>query len=153
MPRTVEAAHREELRQAGLPGRGAFGHLLGLLRASPDTHLAAPEVVRLAADGGLAATPEDIRRQLETLADHGLLGRLPGSAPQTVFDTVPRPHAHLLYEDPGQIVDLDVSPETLMAILRHLLTEQPDGVEVLVRCRGDAVSAGGVNSGGLRESS
>jgi Fur family iron response transcriptional regulator len=79
--------------------------------------------------------PEDIARQLETLADHGLLGRLPGSEPETVFDTVPGPHSHLLYEDPAQIIDLEVSAETLLAILRHLLAEQPGGVEVLVRCR------------------
>jgi Fur family iron response transcriptional regulator len=135
MRRPVEAAYREELRHAGLPSRGALAHLLALLRASPDTHLAVPDVARMAAHSGLAAAPEDIGRQLETLADHCLLARMPGRDHDPMFDTVPQPHSHLVFEDPVQIVDLDVSPETLLAILQRLLAERPGGVEIVVRCR------------------
>ncbi len=135
MPKAVEAAYREELCRAGLPGRGTFARLLALLRASPDTHLCVAEVARMAGETGLAATPMEISRQMETLADHGLLGRLPSFAAGAVFDTVLEPHSHLIYEDPAQIVDLAVSPETLLAIVRDLLAERPDGVEILVRRR------------------
>ena len=89
----------------------------------------------MAAETGFAATPVGLARQLETLADHGLLGRLPTTAAEPVFDTVPEPHSHLVYEQTTQTVDLHVSPETLLAILRQALAERPDGVEVLVRFR------------------
>jgi len=135
MPDAVEAAYREELRRAGLPGQGARVRLLALLRASPETHLRLAEVVRLAEEAGIAVTPVELARDLETLADHGLLGRLPSTETEAVFDTVPEPHSHLVYEDPAQTVDLDVSPETLLAILRQALAERPDGLEILVRYR------------------
>jgi Fe2+ or Zn2+ uptake regulation protein len=80
---------------------------------------------------------------LETLADHGLLGRLPSTTAEPVFDTVPEPHSHLVYEEPAQIVDLDVSPETLLAILRQAMVERPDGVEILIRLRRDPAPAAG----------
>jgi Fe2+ or Zn2+ uptake regulation protein len=144
--RAVEAGCREELRCAGLPGRGALARLLAILRATqPETHLSLGEVVRMAAASGLAAEPADVARQLETLADHGLLGRLPSTSAEPIFDTVPRPHSHLVYEEPAQIVDLDVSPETLLAIVRQALAERCDGVEILVRfrrhSRGDPAAA------------
>ncbi|HLZ84979.1 MAG TPA: Fur family transcriptional regulator [Caulobacteraceae bacterium] len=135
MPRVAPAAHQEALRRAGLPVRGRLADLFALLRASPDTHLRLAEVAHMAAEAGLAATPVEIDRQLKTLADHGLLSRLPSTAPEPVFDTVPEPHFHLVYEDPAQIVDLDVSPETLFAILRNALAERPDSVEIMVRFR------------------
>jgi Fe2+ or Zn2+ uptake regulation protein len=135
MPYAVEAACREELRRAGVPAQGARARLLALLRTAPETHLRVADVVRLAEETGLAATPAELAHQLETLADHGLLGRLPGGAGEPVFDTVPEPHSHLVYENPAQIVDLDVSPETLLAILRHALLNWPDRVEVLIRFR------------------
>lgn len=135
MPHAVEAVCREELRRAGLPGQGARARLLALLRTAPETHLCVAEVARMAEETGLAATPVELAHQLEILADHGLLGRLPGAAGEPVFDTVPEPHSHLVYENPTQIVDLDVSPETLLAILRHTLVEWPDSVEVLIRVR------------------
>jgi Fe2+ or Zn2+ uptake regulation protein len=137
MPQAVKAAFREELRRAGLPGQGALARLLALLRGSRDTHLSLAEVVRMAAETGLVATPVELARQLETLADLGLLGRLPSTAAEPVFDTVPEPHSHLVYEDeePAQIVDLQVSSETLLAILRQALAERPKGIEVLVRFR------------------
>ena len=40
-----------------------------------------------------------------------------------------------VYEEPAQTVDLHVSPETLLAILRQALIDWPDGVEILVRFR------------------
>lgn len=141
MPQAVEAALREELRRAGLPGHGALARLLALLRAAPDTHLSLADVVRMAAETGLLVRPAELARHLETLADLGLLGRLPSIAAEPVFDTVPEPHSHLVYEETAQTVDLHVSPETLLAILRKLLAERPEDVEVLIRFRGDRVPA------------
>ena len=137
MPRAVEAACRKELRRARLSGQGGLARLLTLLRTAPDTHFVLAEVVRMAAATGLAATPAELARQMETLADHGLLGRLPSTTAEPVFDTVPEPHSHLVYEEPAQIIDLDVSPETLLAILRQAMAERPDGVEILIRFRHD----------------
>jgi Fe2+ or Zn2+ uptake regulation protein len=135
MPRAVEASCRQELRRAGLSGQGTLVRLLALLRAAPETHLALSEVARMAAASGFGATPLELARQLEALADHGLLGRLLINAAEPVFDTETEPHSHLVYEETAQIVDLRVSPETLLAILRRALTEQPNGVEILVRFR------------------
>ena len=141
MQRAVEAALKEELRRAGLPGHGPLARLLALLRASRETHLSLAEVVQMAGGTGLAATPIELARHLETLADLGLLGRLPGTAAGPVFDTVPQPHSHLIYEESAQIIDLHVSAETLLGILRQALAERPDGVEILVRFRRDPAAA------------
>jgi Fe2+ or Zn2+ uptake regulation protein len=135
VPHAVEAAVREELRRAGLPGQGMLARLLVLLRAAPETHLGLAAVVRMAAEIGLATTPGDLARQLDTLAEHGLLGRLLSATAEPVFDTVTEPHSHLVYEETAQIVDLRVTPETLLAIHRQVLAERPDGVEILVRPR------------------
>jgi len=135
MPRAEERDCREALRRAGLSSHRTLARLLALLRAAPERHLGLAEVVRMAAETGLAATPVGLALQLETLADHGLLGRLPTTAAEPVFDTVPEPHFHLVYEQTNQIVDLDVSPETLFAILRQALAERPDRVEILARIR------------------
>jgi Fur family iron response transcriptional regulator len=143
MPRAVEAACRKDLRRARLSGQGGLAQLLALLRAAPDTHFVLAEVVHMAAATGLAATPAELAHQLDTLADHGLLGRLPSTAAEPVFDTVPEPHSHLVYEEPAQIVDLDVSPETLLAILRQAMAERPDGVEILIRFRHDRTPLAG----------
>jgi Fur family iron response transcriptional regulator len=144
MPHTAEdAACREELHRGGLPGQRALARLLGILRAAPETHLGLAEVARLAEKAGLAATPVGLARQLETLADHGLLRRLPTTSTEPVFDTVPEPHCHLLYEETGQTVDLHVSPETLLALLRQTLTETPGEVDVLIRFRAAAKSGAG----------
>jgi Fe2+ or Zn2+ uptake regulation protein len=136
MPQARDAAFREEMRRAGLPGQGPLARLLVLLRAAPDTHLSLAEVTRLVAGTGLAASPRDLLRQLETLVACGLLGRLPSIAAEPVFDTVPEPHSHLVYEATAQTIDLDVSPETLLAILRQALAERPGEVEILIRFRG-----------------
>lgn len=135
MRRAQEGDCRDELRRAGLSGQRTMARLLALLRAAPRTHLGLAEVARMAEETGLAVTPVGLARQLETLADHGLLGRLPTTAAEPVFDTVPEPHSHLVYEQTNQIVDLDVSPETLFAILRQALTDWPGGVEILARVR------------------
>ncbi len=137
MPSTVASALREELRRAGLPSRGALARLLVLLRAGPETHLGLADVVRLAAESRLHATPAQLARCLARLADLGLLGRLPTTAAEPVFDTVPEPHSHLVYEETAQTVDLHVSADTLLAILRQALDERPDGIEILVRFRRD----------------
>ena len=135
MPHTVEAVFREELRRAGLPGHGALPRLLALLRGSPETHVTVTEVADLAAEAGLALTSTELSRHLEVLADHGLLGRLPTTTADLVFDTVPEPHSHLVYEETAQVVDLHVSPETLLMMVRDALARRPDGVEILVRFR------------------
>ena len=131
----VDTAIRDALRRAGLPGHGAPARLLALLRAAPETHLGLAEIARMAAATGLASTPAVLSRQLDLLVDHGLLARLPCTAAEPVFDTVPESHSHLVYEDTAQIVDLDVSPETLIAILRQALAERPGEVDILVRFR------------------
>ncbi len=125
----------EELRLAGLAGDKALVRLLALLRASPETHLGIAQVQRLAAEARLAVTPEELARQLERLVERGLLGRLPSIAAEPVFDTVPEPHSHMIYEDTGQVVDLRVSHETLLAMIRQEMSERPEAVEVLVRVR------------------
>ncbi|MFZ0266416.1 transcriptional repressor [Caulobacter sp.] len=135
MPHTVEAVLREELRRAGLPGHGGLPRLLALLRASPEVHLTLAEVADLVAEAGLAVTSGELARQLELLADHGLLGRLPTTTTELVFDTVPEPHSHLIYEESEQIVDLHVSADTVLAMVRDALAKRPDSVEILVRFR------------------
>jgi len=142
MPHAEEAACREELRRAGLPAQRDLARLLGLLRAAPETHLGLTEVARMAAETGLAATRVGLAHQLDALADHGLLGRVPTTTAEPVFDTVSAPHSHLVYEDTAQTIDLQVSPETLLAILRHALSECPDQVDILIRFRRAPVSNG-----------
>ncbi len=148
MPHAVEAAVREALRHADLPSQGELAHLLALLRAAPDTHLGLAEVVRMATETGLPVTPVNIARHLETLTDAGLLGRVPSTAAEPVFDTVAEPHSHLVYEETAQIVDLHVSPETLLAIVRRALAERPDGVEVLIRFRHNPTARSSMQSDG-----
>lgn len=141
MPQTVAPAFREELRRASLPAQGPLARLFALLRAAPDTHLALPDIVRMAAEAGLAVTQPELARQVETLADHGLIRRLPSTTADPVFDTEPEPHSHLVYEETAQTVDLHVSPETLLAILRQALAERPGGVEIMIRFRRDPARA------------
>ncbi len=141
MPYMVDASYREELRRAGLFDHGGLARLLELVRAAPETHLGLAEVVRMAGETGLAATPVELAVQLETLADHGLLGRVLSTAAEPVFDTVTEPHSHLFYEETAQTVDLRVSAETLLAILRQVLAERADSVEILVRFRRDPAPA------------
>lgn len=135
MPNAAEAALRQELRRVGLPGHGPLARLLTLLRGAEDTHLGLADVARIAAAGGLTDTPIELAQQLEALTEHGLLVRVPTTTAEPVFDTVPEPHSHLVYEQTGQTVDLHVSPETLLAILRQMLLERSDAVDVLVRVR------------------
>lgn len=135
MPHTVDAVFQEELRRAGLPGRGAPAHLLALLRESPETHLSLPEIAELAAEAGLAVTAGDLARHLEALADHGLIGRLPTTTSELVYDTVPEPHSHIVYEGSGQVADLHVSSETLLLMVQDALARRPEGVEVILRFR------------------
>jgi Fur family iron response transcriptional regulator len=140
MHRTAEAACRADLRRSGLARDPALVRLLALLRDSPETHLPLQEVVRLAAGADLALAPGEVAGHLATLVAHGLLGRLPSTAGEPIFDTVPRPHSHLIYDETAQTVDLDVSPETLLAILRQALAERPEEVEVTVRFRRGATA-------------
>ncbi|MBK1657625.1 helix-turn-helix domain-containing protein [Paracraurococcus ruber] len=138
MGRSLAGLCRQDLRRAGLPGTGDLARLLALLRAAPETHVTLADAEALAARAGLPAAPQVLARHLDMLAAHGLLGRLPSISGEPVFDTVPEPHSHLVYEETGQTVDLDVSPETLLALLRQALADRPGGIEVLVRVRRDA---------------
>ena len=135
MPHTVDAVVQEELRRAGLSSRGALAHLLALLRESPETHLGLAEIAELAAQAGLAVTAGDLARHLEALADHGLIGRLPTTTAERVYDTVPEPHSHIVYEDRAQGVDLPVSAETLLLMVREALAHHPEGVDIVLRFR------------------
>jgi hypothetical protein len=137
MPQAVEAVLREELRRAGLPGHGALPRLLALLRGSPEVHLTLAEAAELVAEAGLAVTSASWPASWSCLADHGLVGRLPTTTTELVFDTEPEPHSHLIYEESGQIVDLHVSADTVLAMVRDALVKRPGGVEILVRFRRD----------------
>jgi Fur family iron response transcriptional regulator len=141
MARALDAACREELRRAGLPGQGTLPRLLALLRAAPETHLGLAQVLRMAAEAGIGA--DGVARALDMLVAHGLLGRLPSTGDEPVFDTVAEPHSHLVYEETAQVVDLDVSPETLLAILRQALAERPGAVELMIRFRRDPAGVTG----------
>ncbi|MFT4251914.1 MAG: transcriptional repressor [Caulobacter sp.] len=132
MPHAVDAVLQDALRRAGLPCRGPAPRLLALLRASEETHLTLLEVADLAAEAGLSITPGELTRQLEAFADHGLVSRLPTTGQEPVFDTQPEAHFHLVYEETARIVDLHVSAETLLAMVRDALASRPDGVEVMV---------------------
>lgn len=133
MPRITDSTLREALRDAGLPAEGALPELLALLRAAGETHVTAEEARRLAAEGGLGLARPEVAQMLEALARAGLLGRVPVSGGPALYDTVTRRHSHLLDEATGALVDLDVSPETLAAILRQAIADQPGRVEVLLR--------------------
>lgn len=137
MPHAVEAVFREELRRAGLPGHGVLPRLLALLRGSAETHLTQADVAEMAAEAGVALTQVELAHHLEALADHGLLGRLATTTAELVFDTEPEPHAHLIYEESAQIVDLHVSADTLLAMVRDALARRPEGVEIVLRIRRD----------------
>lgn len=136
MDHAMEVACREDLKRVGLPGQGILVRLLALLRVAPEPHVTLTQVSRIMAENNLATSSGELDKQLRILADHGLLGRLPDVAAEPIFDTEPEPHSHLVYEETNQIVDLHVSPETLLAVVRQALAEQPDRVEIIVRVRG-----------------
>jgi Fur family iron response transcriptional regulator len=92
----------------------------------------------MATHSGLALTTFRLAGHLEALADHGLIRRFPTTTAEPVFDTDPEPHAHLVYEE--TTVDLQVSPETLFAIIRRALKQWPDDVEVMIRIRANPLS-------------
>ena len=153
MSNAVDTAVRQELHRAGLHGGGPLARLLTLLRGAEDTHFGLTDAARIAAAGGLPATPLELALQLEALVDHGLLGRVPTTSSELVFDTVPEPHAHLVYEDTAQTLDLHVSAETLLAILRQLLLDRSGSVDILVRVRSDPALAINTLKNGTLENS
>ncbi len=135
MASTADNAAREEVRRAGLSGDGPLPRLLTLLRTAGETHIDAAEAQRIAAEGGLAIGRAEMGDLLEALAAHGLLGRVPTMGGASVYDTIAHPHSHMLDEATATMVDLDVSPETLSAIIRQAIADQPGRVEVLLRIR------------------
>lgn len=135
MPTFVEATIREELRRAGLAAQGTLPRLLAILRQSPDTHLTTPDIADLLARNGVAIPLTELAHQLEILAAGGLISRLPTPAAEVTWDLVPEAHAHFVYGDFDQIIDMHVSEETLLAMIRDALAQRPGGVEVYVRFR------------------
>lgn len=135
MARAGNATPPDALGDASVTNRRTLVRLLEMLRAAPETHLALAEVARMAAEARITTSPAALQRHLDTLTELGLLGRLPMAVDEPVYDTVPEPHSHLIYQETGQVIDLHVSSETLLAILREALAAQPGGVDVLVRVR------------------
>ncbi len=135
MASSADIAAREEVRRSGLSPDGPLPRLLTLLRIAEETHLDAIEAQRIAAEGGLAIGRAELGDLLEALAAHGLLGRVPTMGGPAVYDTIAHPHSHMLDEATATMVDLDVSPETLSAIIRQAIADQPGRVEVLLRIR------------------
>lgn len=135
MASTAEDAARQELRRAGLPAEEPWPRLLSLLRTAAEPHFDTAQAQRIAAGAGLALGRAELTDHLEALAARGLLGRVPGIGGTAIYDAVPHPHAHMLDEATATMVDLDVSPETLFAIIRQAMADQPGRVEVLLRIR------------------
>ena len=78
---------------------------------------------------------------MENFAGRGLLGRILLPNGDVVFDTVAEPHSHLIDEERGEIIDLQVSPETLAAIVVQTIALHGRRVGVMVRI-GRADNAG-----------
>lgn len=135
MASTADDATREEVRRAGLAADGPVPRLLSLLRTAEETHFDTAEAQRLAVESGLTIGRGELAQMLDTLVAHGLLGRVPTIGGAALYDTIIRPHSHLLDESTAMMVDLDVSPETLSAIVAQAIAEQPGRVEVLLRIR------------------
>ncbi|WP_211866875.1 hypothetical protein [Neoroseomonas terrae] len=135
MGSTADIAAREDVRRAGLSADGPLPRLLTLLRIAEETHIDAADAQRIAAEGGLAIGRAEIADLLEALAGRGLLGRVPTMGTAPVYDSVAHPHSHMLDEATATMVDLDVSPETLSAIIRQAIADQPGRVDVLLRIR------------------
>ena len=64
-----------------------------------------------------------------------VIGKYHPHGDAAVYDTIAHPHSHMLDEATATMVDLDVSPETLSAIIRQAIADQPGRVEVLLRIR------------------
>ena len=141
MPHTADPLPRDEVRRAGLAADGPLPRLLALLRAAPEPHLDVTEAQRLAAEGGLALGRAETTGLLEALAGGGLLGRVPTPGATALYDTAAHPHSHMIDEAQGIVVDLDVSPATLSAIIARAIADQPERVEVLLRIRPPAAPA------------
>jgi Fe2+ or Zn2+ uptake regulation protein len=141
MASTVDGAAREDLRRAGLPTEGPLPKLLSLLRTADETHIDAGEAQRMALAGGLAVSRAELADLLEALVGQGLLGRVPTMGGRPVYDTIAHPHSHMLDEATATMVDLDVSPETLSAIIRQAIADQPGRVDVLLRIRAPQAAA------------
>jgi len=147
MASTADAAAREDVRRAGLAADGPLPRLLSLLRAAPETHIDAAGAQRIAAEGGLGIGRAELGEMLEALAARGLLGRVPTTG-GALYDTVTHPHSHLVDEATATMVDLDVSPETLSAIIRQAIADQPGRVEVLLRIRAPRPAEAGPRKAG-----
>ena len=135
MASTADEATREEVRRAGLAADGPWPRLLSLLRTAEETHFDTAEAHRLAVESGLAIGRAELAEMLDTMVTHGLLGRVPTTGGVALFDTIIRQHSHMLDEATAMMVDLDVSPETLSAIVAQAIAAQSGRVEVLLRIR------------------
>lgn len=133
MTRQAAAALRRELLAAGVRTDADAVLLLNLLRQSNETHLRASDVDLLVAAAGRRMGAGVTAALLDSFVVHGLIGRLPLPNGDVVFDTVAGCHSHLVDEEGGEIVDLQVSPETLAAIVTQMIALHGRRVAVLLR--------------------
>lgn len=135
MKTTTKSDCRAALRRARLPDDDTLTRLLMTLRNREETHITAATLAR---EGDATPKPE-LEHHLQRLARHRLIGRVPCAATEPVYDTIPHPHSHLIYEcTPRQIVDLHVSRETLLTLLQDLLTTHGAAVDVTIRIHAEA---------------
>ncbi len=139
MTRQAAAALRRELIAAGVRADADSVLLLNLLRQSDETHLRASDVELLIAGAGRRMGSGAILALLESFVAHRVIGRLLLPTGDVVFDTVAECHSHLVDEERGEIVDLQVSPETLAAIVTQMIAQHGRRAGVLLHIsKGDA---------------
>ena len=109
---------RDELRLAGLlPSRPRL-LLAGLLK-DRDLHYVTPEGLHAEACArGAPVSLATCYNTLETLADHGLVRRIFFGRPKQFYDTKPDHHAHIYFEDTGELQDL---PSEWLSVAKILL--------------------------------
>jgi len=135
MASAMQAALRRDITAAGLRPDPDSLLLLGMLRDQAETHLDAATIQRLLDRMPRRLAPDRTAALLASFVVHGLIGRLALPNGEAVYDTVAECHSHLLDEARAEIVDLQVSPETLAAIVTQTLAQHGRRVEVLLRIR------------------
>jgi Fur family ferric uptake transcriptional regulator len=104
----VDTKHRRNTRQ-----RQA---ILETLRARK-THPTAGEIFHAVRDQLPRISLGTVYRNLEVLAENGLVMRLSGTGPEIRFDGNPLPHTHVRCESCGRLADLDLDVPVLDRLL------------------------------------